>query len=129
MTPVSATWFGAPIIKGADKLAADAHVGRRAIALFWTLNPDYFEAVSLSALANRLGCTRPPRSHKSRPLLWNSRRAVCSHPGEVRVVSGIFLLVNLSLRDFNGPRVRPPLEADMAIGETEDTGPAVSAAR
>src|SRR5205809_7386353 len=33
----------------------DAHVGRRAIALFWTLNPDYFEGVSLTALANRLG--------------------------------------------------------------------------
>ncbi len=45
------------IIEGADftKLDADAHVGRRAIALFWTLNPDYFEGVSLSALANRLG--------------------------------------------------------------------------
>src|SRR6266700_2848189 len=61
--------------------------------------------------------------------LWNSRRAVCSHPGEVRVVSGIFLLLNLSLRDFDCPRVRPLLEADMAIGETENTGPAVSAAR
>ena len=33
---------------------ADAHVGRRAIALFWTLNPDNFESVSLTALANRL---------------------------------------------------------------------------
>src|SRR5947208_12107353 len=45
------------IIEGADftKLDADAHVGRRAIALFWTLNPDYFEGVSLTALANRLG--------------------------------------------------------------------------
>ena len=37
------------------ELAADAHVGRRAIALFWTLNPDYFEGVSLTTLANRLG--------------------------------------------------------------------------
>ena len=37
------------------ELAADAHVGRGAIALFWTLNPDYFEGVSLTALANRLG--------------------------------------------------------------------------
>ena len=45
------------IIEGADftKLDADAHVGRRAIALFWTLNPDYFEGVSLTTLANRLG--------------------------------------------------------------------------
>jgi len=45
------------IIEEADftKLDADAHVGRRAIALFWTLNPDYFEGVSLTALANRLG--------------------------------------------------------------------------
>ena len=45
------------IIEGADftKLDANAHVGRRAIALFWTLNPDYFEGVSLTALANRLG--------------------------------------------------------------------------
>ena len=45
------------IIEGADftKLDADAHVGGRAIALFWTLNPDYFEGVSLTALANRLG--------------------------------------------------------------------------
>src|SRR5213594_3228210 len=45
------------IIEGADftKLDADAQVGRRAIALFWTLNPDYFEGVSLTALANRLG--------------------------------------------------------------------------
>jgi len=45
------------IIEGADftKLDADAHVGRRAIALFWTLNPDYFDGVSLTALANRLG--------------------------------------------------------------------------
>ena len=45
------------IIEGADftKLDADAHVGRRAIALFWTLNPDCFEGVSLTALANRLG--------------------------------------------------------------------------
>jgi hypothetical protein len=45
------------IIQGADftKLDADAHVGRRAIALFWTLNPDYFEGVSLTTLANRLG--------------------------------------------------------------------------
>src|SRR5438045_6212525 len=44
------------IIKGADftKLDADAHVGRRAIALFWTLNPDLFEGVSLTTLANRL---------------------------------------------------------------------------
>ena len=45
------------IIEGADftKLDANAHVGRRAIALFWALNPDYFEGVSLTALANRLG--------------------------------------------------------------------------
>src|SRR6266496_5402398 len=45
------------IIEGADftKLDADAHVGRRAIALFWTLNPDYFDGVSLTTLANRLG--------------------------------------------------------------------------
>ncbi len=45
------------IIEGADftKLDADAHVGRRAIALFWTLNPDYFEGVFLTALAKRLG--------------------------------------------------------------------------
>ena len=43
------------IIEGADfaKLDADAHVGRRAIAL--SLNPDYFEGVSLTPLANRLG--------------------------------------------------------------------------
>src|SRR5262245_23894994 len=47
-------WLGALqsiiewIIQGADftKLDADAHVGRRAIALFWTLNPDYFEGIS-----------------------------------------------------------------------------------
>jgi len=45
------------IIQGVDfsKLDVDAHVGRSAIALFWTLNPDYFEGVSLTALANRLG--------------------------------------------------------------------------
>src|SRR5438034_8037544 len=45
------------IIEGADftKLDADAHVGRRAIALFWTLNPDYFEGLSLTDLANRVG--------------------------------------------------------------------------
>jgi len=45
------------IIQEADftKLDADAHVGRRAIALFWTLNPDYFEGVFLTTLANRLG--------------------------------------------------------------------------
>ena len=45
------------IVQRADfsKLDVDAHVGRRAIALFWTLNPDYFEGVSLTALANRLG--------------------------------------------------------------------------
>ena len=49
------------IIEGADftKLDADAHVGRRAIALFWTLNPDYFEGVSLTALPTASVFTRP----------------------------------------------------------------------
>ena len=37
------------------KLDADAHVGWRPVALFWTLNPDYFDGVPLTALANRLG--------------------------------------------------------------------------
>lgn len=37
------------------KLDADTHIGRRAIALLWTLNPQYFEGVSLTTLANRLG--------------------------------------------------------------------------
>ena len=63
------------IIKGADftKLDADAHVGRRAIALFWTLNPDYFEGVSLAALAKP---TRLAQGHPQRP----SRRG----PQEIR---------------------------------------------
>jgi hypothetical protein len=63
------------IIKGADftKLDADAHVGRRAIALFWTLNPDYFEGVSLTALAKP---TRLAQGHPQRP----SRRG----PQEIR---------------------------------------------
>src|SRR5882672_3368353 len=41
------------IIEWADftKLDADVHVGRRTIALF----PSYFEGVSLTALATRLG--------------------------------------------------------------------------
>jgi len=34
---------------------AGGAIGRRAIALFWTLNPYYFEGVSVTALANRLG--------------------------------------------------------------------------
>ena len=45
------------IFEGTDlaKLDADAHVGQCAIVLFWTLNPDYFEGVSPTALANRFG--------------------------------------------------------------------------
>ena len=59
------------IIEGADftKLDADAHVGRCAIALFWTLNPDYFEGypsppwptASVSVFTRPSSALRPPR--------------------------------------------------------------------
>ena len=74
-------------------------------------------------------CQSDKKKSSSRPLLCVSRRDVCSYAGKVRIIRAIFLFVNHSLRGFDRPRVEPLLEADMAIGEAEDTGAAVSAGR
>lgn len=42
-------------------------IGRRAVAVLWVINPDYFSGHSLSWLANRLGCSVALLSQVSAP--------------------------------------------------------------
>jgi hypothetical protein len=99
-----------------------------AIAPFWTLNPDYFEGVSLAALANRLGLHKAILSaqaaearrkfgfkNRSQALGWNFGKAEAKRPqtpkGGALAEAAMSRLKARFARNGNGQSAHPEWES------------------